>query len=157
MICLSNSFFNFFIKMKNEKQTVFCFPFSYENEKRIKVLKTQRKNLLNMSIIWISSFLLMQKQNLSIGFLNFVFQFIKKTKWRFGYTDSLHINWRKPNLNAQQNHLAFVCFSFVVFCISLSSIVVISSTLIIGIFYCLKRRLLPALCLAPGLIPGSGP
>ena len=99
----------------------------------------------------------MQKQNLSIGFLNFVFQFIKKTKWRFGYTDSLHINWRKPNLNAQQNHLAFVCFSFVVFCISLSSIVVISSTLIIGIFYCLKRCLLPALCLAPGLIPGSGP
>ena len=29
-----------------------------------------------------------QKQNLSIGFLNFVFQFIKNTKCHFGYTDS---------------------------------------------------------------------
>ena len=34
--------------MKNEKQTVFRFPFSCENEKLMKVLKIQRKNLLNM-------------------------------------------------------------------------------------------------------------
>ena len=36
LICLSNSFFNFFIKMKNEKRTVFRFPIFYENEKRMK-------------------------------------------------------------------------------------------------------------------------
>ena len=77
--------------------------------------------------------------------------------------EALHVNiftyhyWRKPNLNAQQNHLAltlslqllfplllsvFVCFSFVAFCISLSSIVFIISTLIIGTFYCLNYTLL---------------
>ena len=48
LTCLSNSFFNFFIKIKSEKGTVFRFPFFYENEKRVKVLKIQRKNLLNM-------------------------------------------------------------------------------------------------------------
>ena len=67
---------------------------------------------------------------------------------------ALHINWTKPDLNGEQNHLAltlslyllflllfsvFVCFSFVVFCISLSSIVFILSTLITGIFYCLNH------------------
>ena len=31
--------------MKNEKRTVFRFPFFYENEKRMKLLKIQRKNL----------------------------------------------------------------------------------------------------------------
>ena len=36
------------MKMKSEKRTVFRFPFFYENEKRVKVLKIQRKNLLNM-------------------------------------------------------------------------------------------------------------
>ena len=70
--------------------------------------------------------------------------------------EALHINWRKT-LNAQQNHLAltlslqvlfplllsvFVCFSFVAFCNSLSSIVFIASTLIIGTFYCLNYTLL---------------
>ena len=63
--------------------------------------------------------------------------------------EALHINWRNPNVNAQQNHLVltlslellfpwllsvFVCFSFAVFCISLSSIVFVISTLIIGRF-----------------------
>ena len=43
LICLSNSFFNFFIKMKNEKQTVFRFPFSVENKKRMKYLKNSNK------------------------------------------------------------------------------------------------------------------
>ena len=59
LICLSNSFFNFFIKMKNEKRTVFRFPFSYENEKRMKVLKIQRKNLVNIEMV--------------VTYLNFVF------------------------------------------------------------------------------------
>ena len=61
--------------------------------------------------------------------------------------EGLNINWRKPNLNAKQNHLALtlslyflftlllsVCFSFVFFCNSLSSIVFIISTLIISTF-----------------------
>ena len=92
LICLSNSFLNFLIKMKNEKQTVFRFPFFYENEKRIKVLKIQRKNLLNMKMV--ASYLnfvffIEVKAKSKYRFFNFVFQFIKKTKWQFGYTDSV--------------------------------------------------------------------
>ena len=34
--------------MKNEKRTVFRFPFFYENETRMKILKIQGKNLLNI-------------------------------------------------------------------------------------------------------------
>ena len=41
------------------EQTVFRFPFSYENEKLMKVLKIQRKNLLNMKMV--------------VSYLNFVF------------------------------------------------------------------------------------
>ena len=91
LICLSNSFFNFFIKMKNEKRTVFRFPFFYENEKRMKVLKIQRKNLLNMKMVvsYLNFvFFIKVKAKSKYRILNFVFQFIKKTKWHFGYTDS---------------------------------------------------------------------
>ena len=87
------------------------------------------------------------------------FEIIDKANSKFDLKikEALHINWRKPNLNAQQNHLAltlslqllfplllsaFVCFSFVVFCISLSCIVFIISTLIIGTFYYLNYTLL---------------
>ena len=90
---------------------------------------------------------------------SFFFKIIDKaySKFDLKIKEALHINWRKPNLNVQQNHLAlilslqllfplllsvFVFFSFVVFCISLSSIVFIISTLIIGIFYCLNYTLL---------------
>ena len=66
LICLSNSFFNFFIKMKNEKRAVFRFSCFYENEKRIKVLKIQRKNLLNMKM--------------AVSYLNFVFFIEVKAK-----------------------------------------------------------------------------
>ena len=45
--------------MKDEKRTVFRFPFFYENEKRMKVLKIQRKNQLNMKMV--------------VNYLNFVF------------------------------------------------------------------------------------
>ena len=48
LICLRNLFSNFFINMKNEKRTVFRFPFFYENETRMKILKIQGKNLLNI-------------------------------------------------------------------------------------------------------------
>ena len=76
--------------MKNEKRTVFRFPFFYENEKRMKVLKIQRKNLLNMKMI--VSFLnfvffIEVKAKSRYRILKFVFQFFKKTKWHFGYTD----------------------------------------------------------------------
>ena len=64
----------------------------------------------------------------------------------------LHSNWRKPNLNAEQNHLAsvppcpflsfFFFFFFFFFCVPLSSIILLSLTLIIGIFYCLNYTLL---------------
>ena len=95
-----------------------------------------------------------------LGFYNSLcFKIIDKANSKFDLKikEALHINWRKPNLNAQQNHLAltlsqwllfllllsvFVFFSFVAFCISLSSIVFIISTLIIGIFYCLNYILL---------------
>ena len=68
-ICLNDSFFNFFIKMKNEKRTVFRFSFSYEDEKRMKVLKIQRKNLLNMKIV--------------VSYLNFVFFIEVKAKSKY--------------------------------------------------------------------------
>ena len=69
LICLSNSFFNFFIKMKSEKRTVFRFPFFYENEKRMKVLKIQRKNLLNVKMV--------------VSYLNFVFFIEVKAKSKY--------------------------------------------------------------------------
>ena len=72
------------------------------------------------------------------------------SKFDLRIKEALHINWKKPNLNAQQNHLAltlslellfplllsvFVWFSFVVFCKCLSSVVFIISTLISDTFY----------------------
>ena len=77
--------------MKNEKRTVFRFPFFYENEKRMRVLKIQSKTLLNMKMVvkylnFVFHIEVKTKSNYKI--LNFVFQFIKNTKWHFGYTDS---------------------------------------------------------------------
>ena len=78
--------------MKNEKRTVFRFPFFYENEKGMKVLKIQRKNLLNMKMV-ISYlnfvFFIEVRAKSKYTVLNFVLQFIKNTKWHFGYTDYL--------------------------------------------------------------------
>ena len=81
LICLSNSFFNSFIKMKNKERTVFRFPFFYENEKRIKILKIQRKNLLNVKMVvsYLNFvFFIKVKSNSKYWILNFAFQFIKK-------------------------------------------------------------------------------
>ena len=47
------------MKRKNEKRAVFRFPFFYENEKRMRELKIQSKDLLNMKIV--------------ANYLNFVF------------------------------------------------------------------------------------
>ena len=48
------------------------------------------------------------------------------SKFDLKIKEALHINWRKPNLNAQQNHLGLTtaCFFFGV---SLSSIILISA------------------------------
>ena len=82
------------MKMINEKRTVFCFPFCYENEKRMRVLKIQNKTLLNMKmVVKYLNFLLhtdiKTKSNYKI--LNFFFWFIKNMKWHFGYTDSVYM------------------------------------------------------------------
>ena len=68
LIFLSKSFFNSFLKMKNEKRTYFIFHFFffYENEKRIRVLKIQSKTLLKMKMI--------------VKYLSFVFHIEVKTK-----------------------------------------------------------------------------
>ena len=74
----------------NEKRTVIRFPCFYENEKRIKALKNQSKYLLNLKMIvnYLNCvFLIEVKTKSKYRILNFVFQFIKKTKWHFGYTD----------------------------------------------------------------------
>ena len=66
------------------------------------------------------------------------FKIIDKANSKFDLKikEALHINWRKPSLNAQQNHLALtlspklplvlfcLCFFFF-FCVSLSSIIFI--------------------------------
>ena len=76
------------MKTKNGKQTVFHFPFFYENEKRMKLLKSQTKSLLNMKNSVLNSvFRIEVKTKSKHRILNFVFQFIKNTKWHFGYTD----------------------------------------------------------------------
>ena len=54
------------MKKINEKRTVFCFPFCYENEKLIRVLKIQSKTLLNMKMV--------------IKYLNFLLHTDIKTK-----------------------------------------------------------------------------
>ena len=56
----------------------------------MKVLKIQRKNLLNMKMVvsYLNfAFFIKVKAKSKYRILNFVFQFIKKTKWHFGYTD----------------------------------------------------------------------
>ena len=109
LIYLSNSFFNFFIKMKNEKRPAFRFPFFYENEKQIKVLKIQRSNLLNMKMVvsYLNFvFFIKVKAKSKYKILNFVFQFIKKTKWHLGYWDK-----KRPKRNVYGHHHSFMSIS----------------------------------------------
>ena len=102
LMLLSNSFFNFFMKMKTKSEIVFRFPFFYENGKQMRVLKIQSKNLLNMKIV-VASFEVKTKSN---KILNFVFQFIKNTKWHFGYKD-----WATLLFSLVINHLFFNFFT----------------------------------------------
>ena len=56
----------------------------------MKVLKIQRKNLSNMKMVvsYLNFvFFIEVKAKSKYSILNFVFQFIKKTKWHFGYMD----------------------------------------------------------------------
>ena len=67
----------------------------YENKKRMRVLKIQRKTLLNMKMVvkylnFVFDIDLKTKSNYKI--LNFGFQFIKNMKWHFEYTDSAAFN-----------------------------------------------------------------
>ena len=58
----------------------------------MKVLKIQRKNLLNMKMVvsYLNFvFFIEVKAKSKYRTLNFVFQFIKKTKWHCGYKDSI--------------------------------------------------------------------
>ena len=82
----------------------------------------------------------------------FCFRIVDKASSKFGQTikEALHINWRKVNLNPQQNHLTvtlslysllslFVCFFFSAcfFAFLFHLLFSLSLTLMIGIFYCL--------------------
>ena len=61
----------------------------------MKLLKIQRKNLLNvkMVVIYLNfDFFIEVKAKFKYRILNSVFQFIKNTKWHFGYTDSILMN-----------------------------------------------------------------
>ena len=88
---LTNSFFISFVKIKNEKLTVFHLPFFYENEKRLRVLKIQSTTLLNIKMVvkylnLVFHIEVKTKSNYKI--LNFVFQFVKNMRWHLGYRDS---------------------------------------------------------------------
>ena len=91
LMLLSNSFFISFMKIKNEKLTVFRLPFFYENEKRTRVLRIQSTTLLNIKMVvkylnLVFHIEVKTKSNYKI--LNFVFQFIKNMRWHLGYKDS---------------------------------------------------------------------
>ena len=61
----------------------FVFRFFNENEKRMKVLKIQRKNLLNMKMVvsYLNFvFFIEVKAKSKYRILNFVFQFIEKNR-----------------------------------------------------------------------------
>ena len=80
------------MKTKNVKKTVICFLFSvfYQNEKRMKALKIQSKNLLSKKMVvnYLNFVFLNEvKTNSKYRILNFVSQYIKHTNRHFGYTD----------------------------------------------------------------------
>ena len=84
--------------MKNEKRTVLCFPFSYENEKRMKLLKIQRKNLLNMKMV--------------VNYLNFVFLIEVKAKSKYRIFEFRFSKTRNGTLGTRIIRVPKVPFSF---------------------------------------------
>ena len=91
----SNRFFNTFMKWTNEKRTVFRFPFFMKMKNEWQHWKLKVKTCFNMKVVVILNFVfhieVTTKSNHK--FLNSVFQFIKNTKWHFGYTDYLSGFW----------------------------------------------------------------
>ena len=78
------------METKNGKRSEFHFPFFYENEKRMKVLKSQTNSLLKLKMVINSLnfvFRIEVKTKSKYNILNIVLQFIKNKKWHFGYTD----------------------------------------------------------------------
>ena len=99
LICLSNLFFNFFIKVKSEKRTVFrCF---YENEKQMKVLKIQRKNLLNIRMV--------------VSYLNFVFLIEVKAKFKYRIFKFRYSIYQKHEITLWVPGLMMLIFSRKIF------------------------------------------
>ena len=86
LICLSNSFFNFFIKMKNELYFVFHFFMKMKNEWSIKNSKKESIKHENSSLVSYLNFVFFTevKAKSNYRILNFVFQFIKKTNGTLG-------------------------------------------------------------------------
>ena len=101
LICLSNSFFNFFIKMKSEKRTAFRFLYSYENEKQMKVLKIQRKNLLNIRMV--------------VSYLNFVFLIEVKAKFKYRIFKFRYSIYQKHEITLWVPGLMMLIFSRKIF------------------------------------------
>ena len=102
LICLSNSFFNFFIKMKNELYFVFHFFMKIKKNEGIKNSKKESIEHENGSQLFDFVFFIEVKAKFKYRILNFVFQFIKKTKLHFGHRDccsSSHPEQRKSNVS----------------------------------------------------------
>ena len=90
LIFLSDLFFQFL--HEDEKRKMNCISFSafHENEKQMRVLKIQSKDLLNMKIVvnYLNCFFHIEvKTKSKYKTLNFAFQFIKNTIWHFVYKD----------------------------------------------------------------------
>ena len=86
----------------------------------MKVLKIQRKNLLNMKMVvsyFNFVFFIEVKAKSKHRILNFVFQFIENTIWHFWYTDSTRIF----NYLIQSNRTSFEAKLFIS-CMSLQFI-----------------------------------
>ena len=85
-----------------------------------------------------------------VSYISRCFKIIDKANSKFDLKiqEAVHINWRKPNLNSQQNHLSltfhhsfcsllFFCFFVLFFLRFFHLLFSLFLTLIIGIFHCL--------------------
>ena len=88
MICLSNSFFNSFKKIKTKSELRFVFHFSWKWKTNEDIKNSKKKSILKWkqwSIIWILFFIMSYKQNLIINFwisfLNLFYQKHKMAPW----------------------------------------------------------------------------
>ena len=90
LIFLSDLFFQFLHEDEKRKMNCISFSIFHENEKQMRVLKIQSKDLLNMKIVvnYLNCvFHIEVKTKSKYKTLNFAFQFIKNTIWHFVYKD----------------------------------------------------------------------